>query len=112
VITNPGYYKVEIDHPLCNSFVKNFRVIDDPLLIPQIADVPIICSEQLVQLQAEPANGTWSAPVDVNGIVDAEFLDNGAYPIRYTVETEHGCEYFIDKTIQVDKISMPTITQD
>lgn len=44
-----------------------------------------------IQFDAYPAGGTWSAPLDTNGLFGVDGLDHGEYPVVYTYVDPRGC---------------------
>ena len=108
---NAGYYRLEIRHPRCSTYIRDFEISYLPPIAPYITPPGVICSDQPVVINATPAGGTWSDPVTPDGSIDPKNLANGAYPIRYLITTESGCEYFAETTLQVDHIVKPQIAQ-
>lgn len=107
---NPGFYRLEVTHAVCKSFVRDYHIVDLPAVNPRITPPAVICSDEPVTVMAVPQGGTWSAPVEVNGKINPANLANGIYPVRYTILSEKGCVYYADATIEVDKVARPEVT--
>lgn len=110
-VTDAGYYLAEVRHPLCKPLIHNFTLIDFPAVNPVIGNTEIVCSDEPVQLTAQPEGGTWSSLANTEGVLDPSSLENGGFMVRYTIRTPEGCEYWDDEVVQIDKISQPAIEQ-
>ncbi|HRH38178.1 MAG TPA: T9SS type A sorting domain-containing protein, partial [Flavobacteriales bacterium] len=64
----------------------------DAVAVSFTAEDLIFCAgDGNVQFTAQPAGGTWSAPLDENGVLDASAIALGNYPLVYTWAGPNGC---------------------
>ncbi len=110
-IKDPGFYYVEISHPICNPHLENFHVVNEPIVDIAIEKPSVICSEEMVQLIATPGGGNWSSPASVTGDVDPSIMPDGQYPITYTFTTDLGCQFTKNDVITIAKLVKPELSQ-
>ena len=83
---------------------------DNASLSWAVEDLILCSSDPEVQLTAQPAGGTWSSPVDGNGVVQPASLAQGSYPLTYTWTGPNGCTLVNDaNTIERWNTTAPMI---
>ena len=83
----------------------------DAVSLSWFVDDLVFCSTDTdVQLIAQPAGGTWSSPVDANGVLEPASLAPGSYPLAYTWTGPNGCTLVNDtNTIERWNTTLPVI---
>lgn len=109
-VVEPGYYYVEIKHPVCNPLKGNFQVSNEAVVDIAIDKPLVICSDESIKLIASPEGGVWSSPASAAGDIQPAFLANGEYPIDYTFTTPLGCISTKQETVIIDKLVTPEIS--
>lgn len=108
-VAEPGFYYAEIGTTPCLPQREYFHVINEEAVVVEAETPPVICSEEPFQLEATPDGGSWSSPATAEGEVDPSILDNGAYPVVYSVVTPLGCTFSAEAILTIDKPGRPEV---